>query len=121
MRVLCNRIASPTTGEDLETSAWLSVGREYDVLEVVAYPEGEVLLRLLGDDPSGGPGLWDSRLFTTKSTAMPADWAATVDDAGALHLGPAKWQRDGFWEAFFDGDPDAIRDYDDVLKARPTG
>jgi hypothetical protein len=116
MRVVCDRIVSPTTGESLTTSPWLTVGREYEVLEVVAYPEGEIQFRLLGDDAGGGPGVWDSRLFHTSSGDVPADWVATIDERGVLRLGPAAWQREGFWEAFFDDDPAAIHDYDDALK-----
>ncbi len=120
MKVVCERIESPTTGEVLTTSTWLTVGREYDVLEIVAHPGSEVLLRLLGDDSSGGPGLWDSRLFRTSSRTIPASWAVHVNEAGEVHVGPETWQRSGFWEAFYDGDPQANRDYDDALEALRT-
>lgn len=117
MRVLCRRIESPTTGTDLERSPWLTVGREYVVLEIVAYPGREVLLRVLGDDGAGGPGLWDSRLFTATSESLPGTWAASIDDDGTVRMGPGPWQRDGFWEDYFDGDSAAISDFQAALEA----
>lgn len=121
MKVVCRRIESATTDEAITTNPWLTVGREYDVLEVVAYPGGEILFRLLGDDQAGGPGLWDSRLFMANSTEVPASWVASVDDEGAVRLGPEAWQRDGFWEAYFDGEPAAVDDFRTAMQARNPG
>jgi hypothetical protein len=118
MRVLCRRIESATTGAGLERSPWLTVGREYDVLEIVAQPGREVLFRLLGDDATGGPGLWDSRLFTAASTDLPSHWVASVDGNGIIRIGPEAWQREGFWEAYFDGDPAAVRAFESAVESR---
>lgn len=111
MRGLCRRIESPTTGGELEDSPWLTIGREYDVLEIVAYPGREVLLRISGDDGAGGPGLWDSRLFATTSASLPTSWVASIDADGTMRMGPGAWHRYGFWEAYFDGDPRAVSDF----------
>lgn len=116
MKVRCRRIESATTGAEMARSPWLTVGREYVVLEIVAYPEREVLLRLSGDDAAGGPGLWDSRLFGATNERIPVTWAATVDEDGVLRMGPEAWQRDGFWEAYFDGDSAAVGEFRAALK-----
>ena|SRR3712207_4029823 len=117
MRVVCQRIVSPTTGEKLRSSPWLTVGHEYLVLEVVADPAGEVRFRLLGDDETGGPGVWDARLFTIASGRVPAVWTATLDDRGVLTLGPTGWQREGFWEDYFDRDSAAVADFEEAKRA----
>jgi hypothetical protein len=110
MKVRCLRIASPATGEELDKSSWLTVGREYVVLQIVALPGREVLLRLEGDKP-GSPGLWESSLFETVDTGIPASWSAHVDEDGNLSIGPDAWRRQGFWDDFFDDDPEAVREY----------
>lgn len=117
MKVVCRRLASGLTGEPAETSPWLTVGREYDVLEIEAYPEREILLRILDDGEAGGPGVWDSRLFEVVSGALPSTWTVALGDGGALIIGPAAWRREGFWEDYFDRDPDAVSLFDDALRA----
>jgi hypothetical protein len=116
MRVVCCRVVSPTTGEEMGGSPWLTVGREYAVLEITAYPGREILFRILGDDAQSGPGVWDSRLFRSVSTGLPATWTAAVDEEGVLTIGPEKWRRDGFWEAYFDRDEQAVQDFEDALE-----
>jgi hypothetical protein len=107
-------IVSPTTGEAMATSPWLTVGREYDVLEIFAESERGVLLRIETDE-SGTPGLWDASLFTTVSAEIPASWSAEVQADGSLTIGPDAWRRSGFWESYFDGDPGAVSVYNDAL------
>ena len=115
MSVRCNRIVSPTTGEEMATSPWLTVGREYDVLEVVSEPGREVLLRVVTDE-SASPGLWDSRLFTTVETHIPRTWSVVVHADGSVTLGPTAWRSPGFWESYFDGDSEAVREYELVVE-----
>lgn len=114
MRVVCTHIASPTSGETVATSPWLTVGRGYDVLEIFAESGREVLLRVETDD-SGSPGLWDARLFESVNADIPPSWGAEVQDDGSVTLGPEAWRRPGFWESYFDGDPGAVRVYGDAL------
>lgn len=76
---------------------------------------GEVLLRVATDE-SGAPGLWDSRLFTTVSTDVSATWSVGLSADGSVTFGPEAWRRAGFWEAYFDREPAAVRDYDDALE-----
>jgi hypothetical protein len=116
MKVRCERLLSPTTGQPLERSPLLTVGAEYLVLAVVAEPGGRVVLRLI-DDQGRSPSVWDARLFSTTSARIPAAWDIRVDDRGVLTLAPAAWQRPGFWEAYFDGDPDAVADFEAGLAA----
>jgi hypothetical protein len=106
MRVICQRIESPTTGEELSTSSWLTVGKEYVVLSVLASPGKDVSLQIL-DDTGPGPSVWDADLFVTSSDRISSIWTVSIGEEG-LSLAPASWQRPGFWEEYFDGRPDAV-------------
>ena len=116
MKVRCERLESPTTGEPLEQSPLLTLGREYLVLSVIAEPGARVLVQLI-DDQEKSPSIWDARLFSSASTRIPHIWEIRIDAHGVLTLGPADWQRDGFWEAYFDGDPLAVAQFDSALNA----
>jgi hypothetical protein len=115
MKVVCRRLVSPTTGEELEASPWLTIGQEYSVLSVVASPDRGVSFRLEGDAP--GPGLWDSRLFEIVTGHVPAGWTAGLSEGGVLTLAPSRWQRPGFWEDYFDGVPEAVAAFEDEAEA----
>ncbi|TDC14649.1 hypothetical protein [Kribbella albertanoniae] len=93
------------TRELEEQNSSIEVGREYVVLEVLASPGRYVHLRL--DLAPGVPSLWDAEMFETVDPGVPPNWVATIRDGGFLALGPARW-RDGFWERYFDDDPEAI-------------
>lgn len=107
MRVQCTKIYTGATGP-AETSTWLTVGRIYDVLEVYAYPGGQVELRIESDDQQT-PALFDSSCFVTVDETMSKSWAARIGDSGALLLGPREWSLPGFWESFFDGSDEALK------------
>lgn len=110
MRVLCLQIINPITGVNESTSPWLDLDDEYEVLEVYAYPGGRIDLRLAAKD-AGTPALFDSTMFMTIDDTIPPTWTVRLEDGGALRLAPREWMRPGFWDAFFDGDPDAVSDY----------
>ena len=63
--------------------------------------------------------MFDSRLFATSEDGMSADWVAHIEPDGMVQIGPPEWMASGFWESFFDGEPVAVRAYEDRLKARP--
>jgi hypothetical protein len=47
-------------------------------------------------------------MFETVSNRIPSSWVATLDRHGAVNLGPARWLRDDFWDAFFSGSPEEL-------------
>ena len=116
MMVRCERLLSPTTGESLQKSPLLTIGREYRVLSVIAQPGKRTLLRLI-DDEGGRPSLWDARMFKTTTTRIPHIWGIRIDDDGILTLAPPDWQRDGFWEDYFEDDPRAVAEFQTALRA----
>ena len=115
MKVRCERLLSPTTGEPIERSPLLTVGREYLVLSVIAQPGTRVLIRLI-DDEGHSPSLWDVRMFTTTSTRIPPNWGICLDKDGVLTIEPTEWQHDGFWEKYFDGDTRAVTEFETGLR-----
>ena len=113
MRVRCTKIINPATGEPNDTSSWLRIGHEYIVLEILAVPDRRVTLRVLGEDNS--VALWDAEMFEVVDGTIPPNWVASVGPSGDLSLAPRRWLAGGFWEAFFDHDPDAISSFDHEL------
>jgi hypothetical protein len=107
MKVRCERLLNPATCEQIQRSSHLTVGREYLVLSVIAQPGKRVLLRLIDDD-GGTQSVWDARMFMTTSSRIPGAWGIRLDADGVLTLGPQAWQRNGFWEAYFDAEPWAV-------------
>ena len=123
MKVRCDRIVD-AVGRPAEESRWLTIGHEYLVLEVTADAADRVLLRLIGDDRTV-PGLHEAGLFATVSSTVPSTWTAAVHDGGRLHLGPERWRSPGFWERYFDYEPEAVavfrEELDSILSELPVG
>jgi hypothetical protein len=115
VRVKCTRIqliGEPGGGREVENHHSVTRGREYLVLAAFAEPLRTALplgLQILDD--AGHPSWWPASMFATTSTVIPPNWIANVDEEGDLHLGPAAWIVRGFWEAFFDGEPEAVEIY----------
>ncbi|MEV8376573.1 hypothetical protein AB0P21_27765 [Kribbella sp. NPDC056861] len=99
-------IINPATLERVADSPWVRIGQVYTVLEVNASPEHRFAVRLdLGNE---APGLWDSEMFETTDSAIPSVWVAEFRDGGSLRLAPPRWLAQGFWESYFENDPDAV-------------
>lgn len=115
MRVVCIDVRNPVTGEAEDHSPWLRLDHEYVVLEVAAYPEGRVDLRLVSDD-AGTPALFDAAMFMTVDGRMPNTWEARLEEGGVLRLGPPEWMEPGFWESYFDREPTALEAFERGLR-----
>ena len=112
MKVVCRRVEQDGAG----AVAWLTVGREYVVLSVVATADRGVSFRLL-DNEGPGPSLWAADLFEVTSAAISREWTAALNDRGTLMLAPSSWQHAGFWEDYFDGVPEAVTAFEAEVKA----
>ena len=111
MKVACIRIVNSVTGREESSSPWLTLGKTYVVLAVMATPERGVLFRLIGDE-SRTPALFDSRQFRTVSSSLASNWAAFGDEQGGLELTPESWARAGFWEDYFNQVPAAVEAFE---------
>jgi len=112
MKVRCVRIVNPVTGKSAERSDSIRIGEEYVVIEIVASPGRYIDLRLYPFE--GAPGLWSSEMFETTDDSIPTNWTAVVSDAGFLTIRPERW-RVGFWERYFDDEPEATAIFDEEL------
>ena len=113
MRVKCTQIVNSITGRVETESPWLTVGRNYTVLALLAIPNREVLLRLLADDQRT-PGLYSLRQFTLVSPNLPELWITVLHPDGALELLPREWAKEGFWDSYFDGESRALETFEAV-------
>lgn len=111
MKVRCVAIINPATLERVSQSAWVTIGREYAVLELYATPDRRFSVRL--DLEGQTPGLWDSEMFETTDPTIPSVWIAQLSDRGSLRLAPPRWLVPGFWEDYFDGEPDAVAAFEE--------
>jgi hypothetical protein len=106
MRVVCTRIPTPVRGLRPGASPWVDLDHEYIVLGVLAEPGGAVQLHLLLDR-DGNLAWFDSDCFLTVEGSVPPSWTTRIGAGGALELAPTTWHAEGFWELYYDGDPDA--------------
>jgi hypothetical protein len=83
----------------VECSAWANV------LGVWIAP-GNTGLRLVGEEPT--PALYEPEMFEVVSSMIPPTWVVTSLKPGCLSLEPEAWSGVGFWERFFDSEPDAV-------------
>lgn len=106
MKVVCVKLVSPVDGKPLTDSAWVRLDTEYPVLSILAAPGGKVHLQILTDDGQSA-GWFDAAMFMTSDASVPPNWIAKIGDSGELEMAPARWTRSGFWESFYDSDPEA--------------
>jgi hypothetical protein len=108
MRVRCIQLPSSAATKAGSRSPWLTLGREYVVLSVLADTAGRVFYRLLSDDQRT-PALFGATQFEVTSTNIPKGWCLWVPEEGGLELSPAAWLTPGFWESYFDAEEEALR------------
>lgn len=107
MKVRCIKLLGAR--EQLEsTSSWLTVGKVYDVLSLEFESKGPRHVRLVGDGRNG-VALFPLESFEVVSATIPLSWVACWNADGLFQLAPSRWMQDGFWEKYYDGDPEIIQ------------
>jgi len=115
MKVLCTQLGSQG-GTAQSRSDWLTIGKIYHVLEIVGdVSRGRWLVRLMGDNRNGA-ALFPLHQFDLASPKIPTAWTISWDGE-TLSFGPAAWSRIGFWEEYYDRQPDAVRVFEQELQA----
>lgn len=109
MKVRCIKIldpmAVPPFNRETSEHPGVSVGREYVVAFIMAFPGRTPELGIL-DDRDGGMSRWPVEMFATTSMRVPSNWVAEIDTDGALTIAPRAWLRPQFWHDLH-GDQDA--------------
>jgi hypothetical protein len=103
-------------GGDRESDPWLTLNREYLVLSILVANTGPAKFRVLADD-NRTPILVESNMFAAILQPLPHAWAVTLKEDGVLELGPPRWLTPGFWERYFDGESDAVRAFQEDVRA----
>jgi hypothetical protein len=113
MKVRCVRLLDKS-GREQTSSAWLTVGRVYVVLSLYVASDGNSV-QIMGDQ-GPGPGIYRLDQFELVDGSIPAIWVASKMPRGnGLSLEPAAWAPVGFWDKYFDGDPEARAVFQQVL------
>ncbi|MCC8961837.1 hypothetical protein H8A95_05760 [Bradyrhizobium sp. Pear76] len=97
----------------MRTSGWLTIGKEYLVLEVFVDEQAGSRFRVISDD-ADTPILARSSEFEAVSDTIPKCWVVTFK-ANLLLFSPAAFRGD-FWERYFDGDAAARNEFSEVVK-----
>lgn len=108
MRVRCVGIVN-TRDEPVEYSRSLRIGEEYVVLEISATLGQRIDVRITSDDDTYS--LWPIEIFEVVRPSLPSNWVAKIEGK-RLRICPESWSRPGFWEDYFNGDRDAVGQFE---------
>lgn len=111
MRVKCRNIYNENIKQYEDINPWITIGKEYVVLEVEIYPGKDILYRLISDQSDESPALFNAKQFDIVSGQLCSSWRMSLLSGGILNLGPASWESIGFWEKCYDGDVAALEVY----------
>ena len=121
MKVRCIRLLD-ATGKPQDKSGWLTVGKIYHVLEVVQGTDRKWMFRMVGDGLNGVALFWLEE-FEIVSSKIPDSWIIMWPKDDFFVLRPESWSRPGFWERYYDKDPESIRIFEQergkIIEADP--
>jgi hypothetical protein len=104
MKVRCIKMLD-SSSQPVKRSTWAKVGSVYQVLGIWVEP-AQTRFRLVGEEAT--PALFEPEMFQVVSAKIPPAWVVTSPKPGYLSLAPEAWSGAGFWERFFDGEPEAV-------------
>lgn len=110
MKVKCKQIINEHTQQQQNTSAWLTIGREYIVLAIEVYST-KTLYLLVDDSSNQAPHLHDAKQFEILSHRIPSNWNINPGNLEIITIAPKIWQKSTFWEECYEGDQAAIEIY----------
>jgi hypothetical protein len=109
VKVRCVRLLDSRSAP-VERSSWLKVGALHPVLSIWIEPD-RTRFRILGEEAV--PALFEPAMFEVVSGVVPSTWRVSVPKAGCMSLSPEPWSEPGFWERFYDREPDAVACFED--------
>lgn len=111
MKVRCIRLLDALR-KPQDKSDWLTIGKIYHVLEVIQDTDRKWKLRLAGEDPNG-VALFALEEFEVVSSKIPDSWVIAWGKGNFFELTPEAWSQSGFWERYYDREPNAVRIFEE--------
>ena len=111
MKIKCKTIYNEHTKEFQDVSPWLTIGKEYVVLEVMTSASKGLLYRFVGDNTDKSPSVFTASQFELISDLVPSNWKISVVNKSLIVLGPKEWRQSDFWDSCYDGEPAALEIY----------
>jgi hypothetical protein len=111
MKVRCIKLID-SRGNPQESSPRLTLGKVYHVLEVVQDTHSRWLLRVAGDG-TNGVAVFQLEQFEIVSPKVPDAWIVVWDAKGGFALTTEAWSQSGYWERFYDRDPEARKVFEE--------
>ena len=107
MKVRCIKLIDEDSGEALENSSWLTIGKEYHVLSVHMQHGLPVKFQTIGND-GATPAYHNANQFEIVTGFIPSNWIIDFESESYFKLFPKEWCKPGFWEDYFNDMPEAI-------------
>lgn len=107
MKVTCVKLPTLPGGEQPVETRWIGVDTDYQVISLIAQPDGRVVFHVVTDD-ARYLAWFDSVYFRVADGRLPSTWRARIHEDGMLELAPAAWLVDGFWERYYESDASAV-------------
>lgn len=109
MIVAPRKLISHVSGEVLETSPWLTIGKEYVVMAL--FFSNQEISMYFQSDSDGQPGFFLVRGFEFVSQKIPSTWVTKIKELNGkkvVKMLPASWAYDGFFEDITEEEPKAV-------------
>ncbi|WP_155741425.1 hypothetical protein [Burkholderia territorii] len=109
MKIKCVKLLD-VFGREIEFSPWLTLERIYHVMIVDIDCNGKRSYGIVTSEKEGewpNMGMHQAECFEIVSTVIPSNWRLQIGQNGSIGIAPGAWQMPGFFESFYDHDPDA--------------
>ena len=95
---------------------WLDHAAVYTVLGIYS-SSTSVGFRLLGTTEPTTPAIHPASSFDVVDGTLSPRWVCSfAADGHSMSLEPKAWTCDGFWDRYFDEEPEAVRIFQDELR-----
>ncbi len=111
MKAKCIALYNEITEERQGKSAWLTIGKEYVVLSIQCSSNsvGKKNYYFIMDDTGTWGSLQNAKQFEVVSHNIPRSWKVySKAELDFLEFTPTSWSKEGFWEHYYDAEPEAL-------------
>ncbi|HEY2566621.1 MAG TPA: hypothetical protein VGH95_02775 [Candidatus Aquirickettsiella sp.] len=112
MKIICRKIISATTKKDLgESSPWLKIGKEYNVLAINLIEELGIEI-FIQTEHFDEPKFFDIDGFEFIDQSIPSSWITKIGQVyhrKVMTMLPKSWNYESFFEDLGDENPDAMK------------